>query len=274
MSVLRQFRSFYARRIDLPVDPGALVLDVGSGDKPHWRADVLLDRYSGSEHGVQRSGSAEARVNRPLFDVDAANMPFADKSFDYVISSHLLEHVTDPGAVIEEMMRVGRAGYIEVPSVTSAKISDFPSHLWWCDLVDGELVFTAKSGEQFDADIQRFVGQPQVQRDVHRLVVRHFDQCIVRYPWVGSIRYRVVGVPSPALVKAVTEAHVQHRSIETLVTRTLTAVLTLPRRRPRQAPTWNQLVKPTLRQNPDVPLGPGRVQALSTTNSGSPNTSL
>jgi hypothetical protein len=38
-----RLRSFRRRRIDLPVGPGDLVLDVGSGDKPSWRADVLLD---------------------------------------------------------------------------------------------------------------------------------------------------------------------------------------------------------------------------------------
>ena len=76
----------------------ALVLDVGSGDKPHWRADVLLDRYVGDEHGGQRSGASAARVDRPLFDADAADMPFADKVFDYAICSHVLEHVERPGS--------------------------------------------------------------------------------------------------------------------------------------------------------------------------------
>ena len=54
--VIRQLRSFYGRRIALPVAGDALVLDVGSGHKPHWRADVLLDRFAGAERGVQRSG--------------------------------------------------------------------------------------------------------------------------------------------------------------------------------------------------------------------------
>ncbi|MGZ4701557.1 MAG: hypothetical protein ACXV98_10120, partial [Ilumatobacteraceae bacterium] len=68
MSLVSQLRSFYRRRIAIPVGPDALVLDVGSGDKPHWRADVLLDRYVGEEHGGQRSGTSTARVDRPLFD--------------------------------------------------------------------------------------------------------------------------------------------------------------------------------------------------------------
>ncbi|MCU0300770.1 MAG: methyltransferase domain-containing protein [Candidatus Nanopelagicales bacterium] len=259
MPLTRRLQSFYERRIALPVDDSALVLDVGSGDKPHWRADVLVDRYTGPEHGVQRSGSAGARFTRPLFDADAADMPFADKVFDYVICSHLLEHVTDPAAVIEEMMRVGRGGYIEVPSVTMAKIDDFPSHLWWCDLQDGELVLTAKETAQFDADIQRFVDHPEVRADLHRLVVRNFDRCIVQYPWQGTIRYRVVGEASPALVESITAAHVHHRTVESLLVRGLTSVLTLPMRREPPVLTWNQLVKPALRRDPDLRLAPGPV---------------
>jgi SAM-dependent methyltransferase len=259
MPLMRRLQSFYERRIALPVEDSALVLDVGSGDKPHWRADVLVDRYTGAEHGVQRSGAAVARLNRPLFDADAADMPFADKVFDYVICSHLLEHVADPAAVLEEMVRVGKAGYIEVPSVTMAKIDDFPSHLWWCDLQDGELVLTAKETAQFDSDIQRFVGHPEVRADLHRLVLRNFDQCIVQVTWEGTIRYRVIGKVSPALVESVTSAQVRHRTVESMLARTLTSVLTLPMRRQAPVLTWNQLVKPGLQRDPDIRLGPGPV---------------
>src|SRR6188474_1671485 len=68
----RRLASFHRRRIAIPVGPDSLVLDVGSGDKPHWRADVLLDRYVDAVYGGQRSGRAAARITRPMFDADAA----------------------------------------------------------------------------------------------------------------------------------------------------------------------------------------------------------
>ena len=260
MPSLTALRVFHQRRIAVPVADDALVLDVGSGDKPSWRADVLLDRYAGAEHAAQRSGRAAARVFRPLFDADAADMPFADHVFDYVICSHLLEHVTDPGGVIDEMARVARAGYIEVPRITSAKIADFPSHLWWCDLVDGELVFTAKEQPQFDPDIQRFVDEPGVRRDLQRLFDRNFDACIVRLPWTGSVRYRIVGSAHPELVAdSATAAH--HRRVESTISRILTVGLSLPKRfGRRRRPTFNELVKPELRgDGGDAPVEAGVV---------------
>ena len=106
MPRLRALQNFWERRMRIPVKGKARVLDVGSGDKPHWRADVLLDWKPTKADGAQRSGFAEARVTRPLFYGDAADMPFADRSFDYVVCSHVLEHVHDPAAVLREMMRV------------------------------------------------------------------------------------------------------------------------------------------------------------------------
>jgi SAM-dependent methyltransferase len=49
-------------------------------------------------------------------DVCNSPWPFADKTFDFVVCSHLLEDVRDPITVCRELCRVGKAGYIETPS--------------------------------------------------------------------------------------------------------------------------------------------------------------
>ena len=190
--------SFHRRRIAIPVDADSIVLDVGSGDKPHWRADVLLDRYIDAAHGGQRSGRAAARISRPLFDADAARMPFADDAFDYVVCSHVLEHVLDPAAVVGEMTRVGRAGYIEVPEASSAKILDFPSHLWWCRLDGSTLVFTAKQARAFDPEIAGFIERSGIERRLAKLLDDDFDFRVVSLPWTEHVDVRVDGVPDPA----------------------------------------------------------------------------
>ena len=231
------------------MDRDALVLDVGSGDKPHWRADVLLDRYIGGEHGGQRSGASAARVDRPLFAADAADMPFADGAFDYVICSHVLEHVEHPDAVIAELVRVAAAGYIEVPEASSAKIVDFPSHLWWVTFEDGVLVFTAKSQAYFDADIDRYLDESGMRRQVADLLDKHLDHRVIEQHWHGDVPHRVVGAPSPELLTAAGNADAHHRGGETVAGRVLTAVMTLPlrRRKRRQPIAYDDIVRPELR---------------------------
>lgn len=180
----------------MPVDRNALVLDVGSGDKPHWRADVLLDKYIDEKYSAQRSGSKETRINHPMFDASAENMPFADKVFDYVICSHVLEHVTNPGKVIGEIMRVGKAGYIEVPFEGSSKITDFESHLWYCKKEENKLIFTAKKQAIFDLEIEKFISKNNIRKTFSKISTDNFDNFIVALYWKNTIEYAVIGEPN------------------------------------------------------------------------------
>jgi SAM-dependent methyltransferase len=256
MSLATQIRSFRRRRITIPVDHTSLVLDVGSGDKPHWRADVLLDRYPGSDHGGQRSGATRARVDRPLFDADAADMPFADKVFDYAICSHVLEHVEHPDAVVAELARVAKAGYIEVPEASSAKIVDFPSHLWWVTLDDGLLVFSAKSHPYFDPDIDRYLTVSGMRQPLADLLDRHLDHRVIELSWTDTIGCRVVGSPPPEMIANARVADAHHRGGETMAGRALTALFTVPLRpsRHRGPILYDDIVKPELRTGRQDPL--------------------
>ena len=273
MLLLDRLRSFHRRRIAVPVPDDALVLDVGSGDKPSWRADVLLDRYVGADHAAQRSGADAARVTKPLFDAAADEMPFADGAFDYAICSHVLEHVPDPGAVVGELTRVARAGYIEVPEVSSAKIIDFPSHLWWCRLDDTTspptLVFTAKQAPHFDADIAGYIARAGIERQLTDLLDRRFDHRIVSLHWSGSVPVRVEGTVPPELSAAVMSASSHHRVAQSLAARMLTGVLTARSRRRRRhvAIRYDDVVKPEHRR------GDGSVLERSIYRFGAPATS-
>ena len=179
----------------------ALVLDVGSGDKPHWRADVLARPLR--RRRVRRSAlrPGRGRISRPLFDADAAAMPFADKVFDYVVCSHVLEHVPDPAAVVAEMTRVGRAGYIEVPEAASAKILDFPSHLWWCRSrrVDAGVHAEAGAGVRpRDRRLHRAGRRRAAARQAARRRVRLPGRSSLR--WTDRVDVRVEGPADPAFV--------------------------------------------------------------------------
>lgn len=248
MPSLSELRSFHRRRIAIPVGPGDLVLDVGSGDKPHWRSDVLLDRFPDSEHVVQRAGAAAARTTRPLFDADIADMPFKDQVFDYVICSHVLEHVLDPAAAMRELMRVATAGYIEVPVASSARLLDFPSHLWWCRL-DGEvLTFEAKSSIVFDEELDGWARSDEVRPDLEKLLWKHLTTRLISFPWQGSFEFRVEGAPTPELLAEVERLGATHDTKDDTVVRVLTALLTLPRWREKRTRTlrMSDVLKPEL----------------------------
>jgi SAM-dependent methyltransferase len=141
------------------------------------------------------------RTDRPIFAVDAGDLPFRSESFDYAVCSHTLEHVPDPAAAIAEMCRVAPRGYIEVPEVSMAKIHDFPTHLWWCSMEHGTLVFRAKEDRAFDPDIGRLMEDRELRSGMLRVANRNFDRCIIALEWEGEIAVRVEGEPNLALAE-------------------------------------------------------------------------
>lgn len=131
---------------DIPAD--AQVLDVGSGGWPFKRATALADKYVGSTtHRVEPI----VRDNRPFYEVDLEKLSFDDKSYDFVFCSHVLEHMDNPGTAMRELMRVGKRGYIEVPTRLSDVMLNFtriPNHHRWHGLVLGATLILVEWPDQ------------------------------------------------------------------------------------------------------------------------------
>jgi len=129
------------RKALLPVSADGLVLDVGSGGCPYPRSDVLLERHGDAWH---RCGAALV-MDRPIVFGDALHMPFKNKAFDFVIASHVLEHVREPEQFLGELMRVGKAGYIETPNVLFERVIPYPIHCLEMMAVEGKLYIRKKA---------------------------------------------------------------------------------------------------------------------------------
>jgi len=115
------------------------VLEVGGGQAPHPRADVVVDKYPIDD--FERPGERPMSFSRPLVVADGHNLPFADGSFSYAIAQHVLEHATDPVRFASELSRVAGAGFVQVPSRESELVYGWPFHPWLIDLENGQLVF-------------------------------------------------------------------------------------------------------------------------------------
>lgn len=174
------------RKIRLPVSGDGLVLDVGSGGKPYPRSDVLLDRLTGAEH---RQGSAML-IDRAAVFGDACKMPFKDKSFDFIVASHILEHMADPVKFLEELQRVGKAGYIETPNFVYERLRPFAIHC--LEVADvNDVLHIHKKRQPVD---DSFMGNLDFLKNNSRwarLFFRSPDLFHVRYFWLDKIRYHI-----------------------------------------------------------------------------------
>ena len=113
------------------VTPGDRVLEIGPGGTPHPRADVFLElRYDDAERfRRQRGGAPELVTDKQVVWYGGGTMPFGENEFDYVICSHVLEHVPDVEPFVSELSRVAKAGYLEFPTIYYDYVYNIPEHL-------------------------------------------------------------------------------------------------------------------------------------------------
>jgi len=115
-----------ARLLEM-LGPDDVVLDIGGWADPLERADWVVDlmpyetrgSYSREGWSADRPAAAERFSAQTWIQRDVCArepLPFADGEIDFVVCSHTLEDIRDPVWVCSEMVRVARAGYVEVPS--------------------------------------------------------------------------------------------------------------------------------------------------------------
>ena len=142
------------------ISPDDLVLDIGGWARPFNRANFVIDAESYDSRGyygpgMPSQGGPEEHFRRESWyqrDLcDRTPFPFADKSIDFVICSHVLEDIRDPLWVCAEMIRVGKRGYIEVPSRIAESCRGqepqqvgWSHHRWLIDIRGAHITFLMK----------------------------------------------------------------------------------------------------------------------------------
>lgn len=191
---------YQSRHFDFVIDPADKVLDVGSGNNPFpfatHLADIALtdDRYG-------RAGAPFKTIDgRKVYECNIESMPFDDGEFDLVFCSHVLEHVLDPARACEEIMRVGKRGYIETPTRSKdlwLNSGPASNHRWYVER-DGEtLLFTEYSPRElagFSCDIlmnMHCVPQTTREKAFSALVILKSDLINTMFAWEDRFTYAV-----------------------------------------------------------------------------------
>lgn len=137
---------FFAERIK-NIKIGDKVLEIGPGTTPYSRSNVLLEkRYEDSSEHLRQCGGVPASESdvRTVY-YDGGIFPFDDNEFDYVICSHVIEHVEDVEMFCSEMFRVARSGYLEYPLIYYDYVFDIPEHVNVLMRVNDDLVYCKKA---------------------------------------------------------------------------------------------------------------------------------
>lgn len=187
MNILSEIIYLYQRKIALgfSIPKEALVIDIGSGDKPFWRADIFVDKLSLGN--LQRASHSKTIHNLGTFvDADVMHLPFKDHAFDFSFSSHLLEHVDDPDKALKEIMRISKAGYFEVPNGILETIRLFHSHLWFIYQTEKGIIFFRKS-----KDMHEVLKQNGKKYDS---IMSKINDPFIRVHWKKKVAYQIINL--------------------------------------------------------------------------------
>ena len=111
-------------------NPDWKVLDIGCGYTAHKNATVICD--------IQDLSNFYNDKNFVILDGNI--LPFKDNQFDFVIASHVIEHVKDVNTFIKELSRVSSKGYIELPTILEDNLvfENKKDHIWHMEFDDIE----------------------------------------------------------------------------------------------------------------------------------------
>ena len=152
------------------------ILDIGCGYKAHKNATVIADIKDFSNF----------YKNKKFVQIKEKKLPFKDKEFDFVIASHVIEHVDDFEFFIKELERISSKGYIELPSRLGDNLvfENKNDHIWWyCYNDTTSKLIASKKNQLID---------PFITVSMAKLLEETFrESLVIELAWEEKIEYTV-----------------------------------------------------------------------------------
>ena len=152
------------------------VLDIGCGYRANENASVVADVQDFSDF----------YKNKNFIKIEEKRLPFKIKEFDFVIASHVIEHVDDFEFFIKELERISNKGYIELPSRLADNLvfENKNDHIWWFCYDDLENQIIASKRNQ--------LVDPFITVSMAKILEQKFRESLVlELAWEDKIEYKI-----------------------------------------------------------------------------------
>lgn len=131
------------------------VIEIGGGHDPYRGITHAVDKFP--DDNSQRAGSMIVGQGAVFKEGELESIPFdGDPEFDYLIASHVMEHVSSAEKAVAEINRVSSRGYLETPSPLREQLAcpipfepgkDFHTLFCWAGAKRNSLRVIRKSSE-------------------------------------------------------------------------------------------------------------------------------
>ena len=165
--------------IDFQIEknPDWKILDIGCGYTAHKKANVICDIQDLSVF----------YRDRKFVKLENKTLPFKDKEFDFVITSHVIEHVEDVNFFIKELERISSKGYIELPTILEDNLvfENKNDHIWHMEFDDINNKLLIKKRVQYL--------EPVLTVSVAKKLAQYFRQSLIlELFWENSIEFKLM----------------------------------------------------------------------------------
>ena len=152
------------------------VVDIGCGYSANKNASVIAD--------IQDLSNFYKGKN--FIKISEKKLPFKDKEFDFVIASHVIEHVEDFEFFVKELERISSRGYIELPTRLSDNLvfENRNDHIWWFTYNDvNNQIIASKRNQLID---------PFITVSMGKLFEKIFrESFVLELAWEDKIDYKI-----------------------------------------------------------------------------------
>ena len=154
------------------------ILDVGCGYTANKNADVIADIQDLSNFYKEKK----------FVRILEKKLPFKDNEFDFVIASHVIEHVEDFQFFIKEIERISKQGYIELPTRLGDNLvfENLNDHIWWFKYDDELKLLIASKKNQI---LEPFVTVSTAKK----LEFTFRESLVIELLWENKIDYKIDG---------------------------------------------------------------------------------
>ena len=152
------------------------IADIGCGYSANKNASVIADIQDLSNF----------YKNKNFIKISEKKLPFKDKEFDFVIASHVIEHVEDFEFFVKELERISPRGYIELPTRLGDNLvfENRNDHIWWFTYDDvNNLIIASKRNQLID---------PFITVSMGKLFEKIFrESMVLELAWEKKIEYKI-----------------------------------------------------------------------------------
>ena len=153
------------------------IADIGCGYSANINASVIAD--------IQDLSNFYKSKN--FIKISGKKLPFKDKEFDFVIASHVIEHVEDFEFFIKELERISPRGYIELPTRLGDNLvfENKNDHIWWFTFDDVNNQIIASKRNQLVVPFMT-VSMGKLFEEIFR------ESLVLELAWEDKIEYKII----------------------------------------------------------------------------------